>query len=128
MKNNMNHNVSRKDFLKRSAVFGAAGLTAAAMLGYCGRRPEEEGEDEVAAPATSACEDVSSLSPGEKQQRDTMVKNLKYVSKSPEAARNCANCQLYKAPAGGAACGGCQLFPGPVAPGGWCASWAPKVG
>ena len=131
-KNAINESVtqSRRDFLKRSAVLGAVGMGAGSLLGYCGRRPEENGETEAASNggSSAACEDVSALSPAEKQQRDTMVQNLKYVPKSQDPSKICTGCQLYKAAAAGAACGGCQLFPGPVAAEGYCASWAPKVG
>lgn len=128
LKKNSNTQQSRKEFLKRTALAGVVGIGATSVLGYCGRRPEEEGVEEAASSAASACEDVSALSAAEKQQRDTMVTNLKYVPKSADAAKLCSNCQLYKQPAGGSACGGCQLFPGPVAAEGYCASWAPKAG
>lgn len=128
LKKNSNTQQSRKEFLKRTAVAGVIGIGAASVLGYCGRRPEEEATDEAASSAGAACDDISSLSPAEKQQRDTMVTNLKYVPKTADAAKNCSNCQLFKAAAAGAACGGCQLFPGPVADQGYCVSWAPKAG
>lgn len=129
MKQDSNTQQSRKEFLKRTALAGVMGIGATSVLGYCGRRPEEDAAaDAGASAAASACEDVSALSAAEKQQRDTMVKNLKYVPKTADAAKRCDNCQLYKQPAGGSACGGCQLFPGPVAAEGYCASWAPKAG
>ncbi|MCR9144920.1 MAG: high-potential iron-sulfur protein [bacterium] len=129
MKQNSNTTQSRKEFLKRSALAGVMGLGATSVLGYCGRRPEEEGGEETSSAATTgACEDVSALSAAEKQQRDTMVKNLKYVPKTADAAKRCDGCVLYTQPAGGSACGGCQLFPGPVAPEGYCISWQAKAG
>lgn len=119
--------LTRKDFIRRSAVLGAVGVGASAVLAYCGGRPPAEDEGEVAE-AASACGDISGLSDAEKQQRQAMTTNLKYVEKSEIAGQMCNNCQLYKEPAGGSACGGCQLFPGPVAAEGHCASWAAKVG
>jgi hypothetical protein len=55
-----------------------------------------------------------------------MVKSLNYVEESPNAKKNCANCQLYQQEKYGAGCGGCQLFPSPVNANGYCDSWAPK--
>ncbi len=120
--------LTRKDFIRRSAVLGAVSVGASAVLAYCGGRPPAEDEGEVASEAGSACSDLSGLTDAEKQQRQTMTTNLKYVEKSEVAGQQCDNCQLYKVPEGGSACGGCQLFPGPVAAEGHCASWAAKAG
>ena len=124
----MGNEFTRKTFLQRSAVFGAAGLAATTFLANCGgRNPDEDEEEEVGSTA-SACGDVSGLSPVEKQSRAATVTAGAYVEVSPDAAKNCANCQLYKEPAAGTSCGGCQLFAGPVAPLGYCNSWAAKIG
>lgn len=50
---------------------------------------------------------------------------LKYVEKSPDAAKNCKNCQLYQ---GSGDWAGCALFPGKkVAGAGWCSAWVKKA-
>lgn len=121
----MNNTVTRKDFLKKTALLGAATAGAAALLAACGRRPAEESAGGTTAAA--ACGDVSSLSAADQATRTQMAGTLKYVEKSDVANQFCNNCALYKAPAAGAACGGCQLFPGPVEALGHCASWAPKA-
>lgn len=56
-------------------------------------------------------------------------KSLGYVEKTPREAERCDNCNKYVANQF-QACGGCLLFSGPVAPGGYCQSWAatPKRG
>ena len=46
---------------------------------------------------------------------------------SPNPQQLCSNCRFYNVPAGGSPCGGCQLFQGPVAPEGYCTSWAAAV-
>jgi hypothetical protein len=56
-----------------------------------------------------------------------MRQTLQYVEESPDPEKLCSNCQLYVAPEEGAACGGCQIIKGPIAPGGYCTSWAQKV-
>lgn len=76
---------------------------------------------------TGACTDLSGLSSKEKKQRKQMVEALKYVRESPQANRNCSNCQLYTESEYGEGCGGCTLFPGPVNAKGYCNSWAPVV-
>ena len=56
-----------------------------------------------------------------------MVAALQYVDVSTRADQSCANCQLFTAGEGGV--GKCQLFAtGVVREGGWCASWAERVG
>lgn len=102
----MTDSVTRRRFLASTgALLGLGPLVAA-----CG--------DPVAA---ATCEGYDALTPQDLQTRAA----LGYVDASPKPAELCTNCRLYNAPAGGSACGGCQLFQGPVAPLGWCTSWAP---
>ncbi len=112
--------VSRRAFLGRVA---ALGFGASAFLTACGGG-EEAAPASGAAPGGSViaaeCEGYDALTPEELQPRQA----LGYVDNTPDPAQHCSNCRFYNAPAGGAACGGCQLFKGPVAPGGYCNSWA----
>ncbi|MFT4604084.1 MAG: hypothetical protein ACI9W4_000804 [Rhodothermales bacterium] len=59
------------------------------------------------------------------EQEVAMRNSLAYVDVTPDAAKNCLNCSLYLAAAAGASCGGCNLLKGPIAPNGYCISWAP---
>lgn len=115
---------SRRAFLGRIAALGAG---ASAFLAACGdaAAPAATGG---ATPATGGviaaeCEGYDLLTPEELQPRQA----LGYVDASPNATQLCSNCRFYNQPVGDAACGGCQLFKGPVAPNGYCNSWAAQV-
>ena len=123
-----NTSISRRDFLGRFAVIGAAGLGASSLLAACGG-----GEQPADAPAETApgapaadgvvaaqCEGYDALTEQDLQTRQT----LGYVDDSPNPQQLCSNCRFYTQPTGGSPCGGCTLFAGPVAPGGYCNSWA----
>ena len=98
--------LTRRRFLaSTAALVGLAPLASA-----CG---------EAATAAT--CPGYDALTPQDLQSRAA----LQYADQSPKPAELCTNCRFYNAPAGGSPCGGCQLFQGPVAPQGWCKSWAP---
>lgn len=52
---------------------------------------------------------------------------LQYVTETPDAATNCANCTLFQGAASDAQ-GPCPLFPGSsVAANGWCSAYVPKA-
>jgi ABC-type transport system involved in cytochrome bd biosynthesis fused ATPase/permease subunit len=107
----MKHDLSRRGFLGVCGA-GAAGLTL--LISGC-RKGGGGG--------SLTCTDVSGLSAAEKQARTS----LKYVDKSPQAGKNCANCQLYKAPAKAGTCGTCTVIKGSINPAGYCNSWAKKA-
>jgi uncharacterized paraquat-inducible protein A len=107
--------ISRKAFIIKGLGLLSAAFVAPNLLSSC---TEQSGKTTLAA---DAC-DETNLSEADLRQRQ----NLRYVAQSPEAAKNCANCQLYKAPAQAGECGGCQLFAGRVHPNGWCQSWVAK--
>ena len=97
--------VSRRRFLASAgAVLGLAPLAA------CGERTVR----------ASSCEGYDALGAAALKQRQA----LGYVDVTPDPAQVCQNCLFYQVPPASAACGGCQLFAGPVAPAGYCASWA----
>jgi hypothetical protein len=75
------------------------------------------GDDQIVA---AECEGYDALTEQDLQMRET----LQYVDESPNPEELCSNCRFYNEPPAGEACGGCQLFKGPVAPDGWCSSWA----
>lgn len=98
---------SRRDALKRvSLTVLAAGAWGA--LG-CGKKE-------------LTCTDTTGLSADEAQARTTLA----YVDKTPEAAKNCANCLQY-VPGAADACGACKVLKGPVHPNGYCKVWAAKT-
>lgn len=88
-----------------------------------GDTAKKGGDAPKAAGGADACDDVSKLTDQEKAMR----KQLQYVGKSAKDGQTCDNCQLYIAAKAGASCGGCQVVKGPIAPKGWCASWAKKA-
>jgi hypothetical protein len=85
-------------------TLGAVGLVPVALVGC------SSGLD---------CTDTSSLKGDELTQRN----NLKYVDATPDPAKRCDNCSLYKRGEANK-CGGCTLIKGPINPGGYCTSWA----
>ena len=121
--------ISRRDFMQRLSLFGAAGV-GASMLAACGG-----GEQQADAPAADppaadppaaaegfTCTDTSGLT----EQEVTMRTQLQYVDASPDPEKLCSNCVLYTEPEAGAQCGGCTVVKGPIHPDGYCTSWAPK--
>lgn len=114
---------SRRDFLKRLSAAGVIGLGASSVLSACGGG---ESSSETAAPAeapeaAAGCMDTSGLT----EQEVAMRTQLQYVDSSPDPAKLCDNCALFLTPQEGSACGGCNLLKGPIAPKGYCISWAP---
>tara|TARA_B100001750_G_scaffold244494_1_gene261963 strand:+ start:335 stop:676 length:342 start_codon:yes stop_codon:yes gene_type:complete len=106
--------ISRRELLRRSATFGAAGIGLVVLGGSSGCGGEEEGPN---------CNDTSGLTPQQQSTRSS----LGYVAQSPHGAqKNCANCNFYTA--GGAnQCGSCTLVPGKIDPNAYCNSWAAKA-
>ncbi|NBC18088.1 MAG: hypothetical protein GVY18_12325 [Bacteroidetes bacterium] len=121
---------SRRAFLGRFAALGAAGLGLSSAVAACGGG--EDGGQQAPAATESApagdgdqvvaadCEGFDALTDQDLQMRET----LQYADESPNPEQLCNNCRFYNEPADGEVCGGCQLFKGPVAPEGWCSSWA----
>jgi len=65
------------------------------------------------------CTDTSGLSADEAAARKT----LDYADKTPDPAKNCANClQFVKGEPD--KCGSCKVLKGPVHPAGYCKVWA----
>lgn len=109
--------ISRKDFLFKGLVTGAAVAGAGAILAACKK------EEQAAEAPGVFCDDTTGLSPEDIQQR----KNLQYVEKTADPAKRCDNCALYVAPEPGASCGACNLLKGPINPAGYCTSWVQKA-
>ena len=118
----MKERISRKEFLQRCALMGAAVVGGGSFLAGCGGGDKGDSGQQTVSKTTGAadpCGDTTGLTEADLQMR----KNLKYVAVSAEEGKNCANCKFYLADQFGEQCGGCQLFKGPVHPKGNCSSW-----
>ena len=100
---------TRRDFL-RGTVAASALLPAAMLLG-CGKK----------TPTCNGDAQLSGLSETDRNARNI----LKYQDQSPEAAKSCSNCLQFVAASEGQ-CGTCKVVKGPVAPQGYCTTWAAK--
>lgn len=99
----------------RRAFFTRLGLgTLVVGVVACGKK-------EPAGP-TVVCNDLTGLTDPDKATRVT----FKYVDVTPDPSKRCDGCQFYIVPEGAAPCGGCKLVKGPVAPAGYCTSFAVK--
>ena len=96
---------SRREFL----VSVGAALGASAVAAACSSPVD-----------SSSCEGYDALTPDQLATRTA----LDYVDESPRIGVKCTNCRFWLDGPDGSACGGCSLFAGPVAPGGYCSSWA----
>jgi hypothetical protein len=114
------HDVTRREFLERAAILGAA-FGAAPLLAACASSEEgaATGDDVAAGPID--CTDTSALTEDEVKTRT----DLEYVEMSEMPDQNCLNCEQYDGDA--TACGACTLVPGPINPEGWCISWVEVV-
>jgi hypothetical protein len=126
----MDRNMTRKEFLQYLGLFGLTAIGSGALLSSCSKKEEPAKTvtttTKAQAPpppatemAADPCSDLTGLAPADIQMRET----LKYVAKSTEPGKNCANCKFWQVPAAGAVCGGCQLIKGPINPEGHCTSW-----
>ena len=106
--------LDRREFLRKASVVGSV-VVGGSLLAGCG------GKNQDAATAGNPCSDLSGLTDQDRSIRTT----LQYVEVSEVEGKNCLNCSFYSQEAG-AACGACTLFKGPIAPKGYCVSWAAK--
>ena len=127
-----NKDITRRDFIQRVTLFGAAGIGASSLLAACGggEQPAATPSETPAAPPAEAptaesftCTDTSGLSEAEVAART----NLHYVDESPQEGKTCDNCALYVAAAEGAQCGTCQTIKGPIHPKGYCDIWTAQT-
>lgn len=115
--------VSRRDFLMRLGVAGAAG----AVLTSC--RTDDRAATAPGAQGQAATGDqiVAAECPGYDQISEDQLsvrRTLNYQDVTPQAGQYCHNCRFLVDAPQYDPCIGCQLFEGPVAPEGWCSSWA----
>lgn len=119
---------SRRHFLMSLGVAGAG----VALTGCPGDRPEEPPADppvDAAPPVgdpdivAAQCSGYENLTEEELNVRQT----LGYVDASPNPGEYCHNCLFLADAPQYDPCIGCQLFAGPVAPEGWCLSWAARA-
>ena len=128
-----NKDFSRRDFLLKASALGALAAGGSSLLAACGGKEggtqaPGTGSSTAAPPAqeqaaaSASCDDLSGLTEQEKQMRTA----LQYVDHTTMPDKRCDNCQLYIPPEGDAPCGGCKILKGPIAPAGYCTSWAAK--
>ena len=109
---------TRRNFLSHFAALSGIAAGSGLLWSAC-----QTGVPETpAGAAATGCNDVSGLTDAERQMRT----QLQYAETTPDPAKDCTNCQLWIAQEAGAACGGCQLLKGPIAPKGYCISWAAR--
>jgi hypothetical protein len=98
---------TRREALSILAL-SATGIASAKLLSGCSE--------------TLHCNDTSPLTSAELSLRQAN----QYVDQSPNAAKNCANCNFFAAPAAENTCGGCTVVKGPINPAGYCRLWVAK--
>ena len=127
-----NKDITRRDFIQRLTLFGAAGLGAGSLLAACGggEQPaatpsETPAETPAEAPMAEGftCTDTTGLT----EQEIAARTNLNYVDESPMEGKDCENCALYVVAAEGAQCGTCQTIKGPIHPRGYCDIWTART-
>ena len=128
-----NKDITRRDFIQRVTLFGAAGVGASSLLAACGGCEQPAATPEPEAPAAApdppaaaegfTCTDTTGLTEQELAARTT----LNYVDKSTMEGKQCDNCALWVAAAEGAQCGGCQTIKGPIHPMGYCDIWSAQT-
>jgi hypothetical protein len=112
---------SRRAFLKRIAMFGAAGASLP-LLTACGAgssRTAGQSPGEDTQNTGIACSESADLSRMVVAARNAVA----YVDESPYADKLCSNCRFFKEPDGNAGCGTCEIIGGPIAPDGYCNAW-----
>jgi len=102
--------LDRRRFLAQLGALATLGLSAPAIPG-CGGRTADP------------CSDLTGLSAQDRQTRVTYG----YRSQTLIEAKRCDNCHFWKAASGAGPCGSCTLVKGPIAPAGYCNSWAQPV-
>ena len=114
------NNVSRRAFIQRLTIFGAAGTAISSVLVGCGG-----GEGSGTETATAeVCYDPEALPEAQQQ----LYESLQYVEQSTTEGQYCDNCLQWQPAQAGETCGGCQVLPGPVHPQGWCSAWVAQQG
>jgi len=114
--------LTRRGFLRRTAVLGAVTVGSTAVLAGCGG-DQTGGTTGGGETAELKCDDTSALKPEEV----TVRTSLQYKDKSELPDKLCSNCQQYVAAADASACGTCKVVPGTINPGGHCTAWVQKT-
>ena len=106
----MDHNMSRRALLQRTAALSALAVFGAEA---CGK----------SHPSALVCTDTTGLSPS-----DLSVRNaLAYVDVSTTPGKTCSTCQQFVPSTAPTSCGTCKVVKGPISPTGNCKSYLAKV-
>ncbi len=105
--------ISRRDALKHTAILTMVGVGSGFAVA-CSKKSES---------AALSCNDTSALAPADLEMRAV---TMAYVEKTADPAKQCDNCQQYKAPPAPGQCGGCTILKGPINPAGFCKAWIAK--
>lgn len=112
--------MERRNFIKAAFLGGASTYLIGCAGGDDNSQTQTETEPQV---ADLACDDVSALTEAEVQART----NLNYVDVSPKPGEYCNNCSFWVEGESATSCGGCTVIKGPIAPKGYCITWAAKA-
>lgn len=102
--------LSRREAM-RTGVAGCVTLLGGTLALAC------KGKSEL------VCNDTMGMAPADLATRETN----QYVDKSPDPAKICSGCQLYKDPAAEGQCAACTIVKGPINPKGYCKLFNAKV-
>lgn len=109
--------LSRRAFLERLAA-----LSTLPLLPACLDEPAPQRSERTPTVEATACPGYGALTEAELNARQ----GLGYVDLSKVPEQYCSTCANFVPDAFDASpCAGCEAFAGPVAPTGWCRSWAP---
>lgn len=120
--------MNRREFVQRAGIFSLAGVAAVVLPGCVGDQAEElaakpHNAIQAAKEAADPCNDLSQLSPGERNTRTT----FKYEQRAKDPTKLCITCNFWIPDPRESLCGTCTLVKGPVHPKGSCMSWVEKT-
>ncbi len=123
--------LSRRQFLERAALLGAAAVGAGSLLTACDPpEPQVDEPDEPAEPTADtddfSCNDEAALADLNEDEIGRREAH-EYTDQTTTEGQTCDNCLHWEDPAAGEQCGGCAVLPGPFHPDGWCNLWAPAA-
>jgi len=116
-----NESMDRRQFFSRVVRGGVVLAGAMLVLPACEKSSSGGGGGAPAGGGAKKtdCADLSGLTEAEMSSRT----GLQYVDKTPDPAKKCRDCALFKKEG---PCNSCTVVKGPIAEAGYCTAWAPK--